>query len=200
MVVIILQIIGWLLFLLFSILCGNWLRKHAGKTQAEMTSQLTHWLFGLWIVPLCGIGFFYPGLDHYDEIIGLPSLTDYAFIRVIMILFLLAGFYLMIVSNIALRLFGKGANAFFLTKKVVEGSIYKRIRIPMSLGLYIISLGLGLLFGSTSIVLGVLFLVVPIHVFYLKYFEETELELRLGQPYMEYKHKTPFLFSRFIGK
>jgi hypothetical protein len=35
---------------------------------------------------------------------------------------------------------------------------------------------------------------IPAHLFALKYFEELELELRLGQSYLDYKEKTPFLF------
>jgi len=32
-----------------------------------------------------------------------------------------------------------------------------------------------------------LLVVIPAHVFYLKHFEEYELELRMGQAYVEYK-------------
>jgi trans-2,3-dihydro-3-hydroxyanthranilate isomerase len=37
---------------------------------------------------------------------------------------------------------------------------------------------------------------VHVHVFYVKYFQEYELELRLGQPYVEYKKRVPFLLPR----
>jgi protein-S-isoprenylcysteine O-methyltransferase Ste14 len=37
---------------------------------------------------------------------------------------------------------------------------------------------------------------IPVHVFYLKYFEEYELELRLGQEYLEYKRRVPFLLPK----
>jgi protein-S-isoprenylcysteine O-methyltransferase Ste14 len=52
--------------------------------------------------------------------------------------------------------------------------------------------------GSTYIALGALLVVIPVHVFYLKYFEEYELELRLGQPYVEYKRSVPFLLPRWF--
>ena len=39
----------------------------------------------------------------------------------------------------------------------------------------------------------------PAHLFFLKYFEEKELELRFGESYQEYKQQVPFLFPRFTG-
>ena len=71
----------------------------------------------------------------------------------------------------------------------------------MSLGLYLGAVGLGLVVGSTYMTLGALLVVIPVHVFYLQYFEEYELELRLGQSYVEYKRSVPFLVPRwFSGK
>ena len=47
--------------------------------------------------------------------------------------------------------------------------------------------------------LGALLVVVPVHIIYLKYFEEYELKLRLGQPCVEYKQRVPFLLpGRFL--
>jgi len=67
----------------------------------------------------------------------------------------------------------------------------------MSLGGYLIAVGIGLLIGSTYLTVGALLLFIPAHVFYLKYFEEYELELRLGQSYIEYKQRVPFLIPGF---
>jgi hypothetical protein len=39
---------------------------------------------------------------------------------------------------------------------------------------------------------------IPVHLFYLKYFEEYELELRLGPSYLEYKQQVPFLVPRWF--
>ena len=51
--------------------------------------------------------------------------------------------------------------------------------------------------GSTFIALSVLLGLIPAHVFFLKYFEELELELRLGESYLEYKKSGPFLIPNF---
>jgi protein-S-isoprenylcysteine O-methyltransferase Ste14 len=106
---------------------------------------------------------------------------------------LLLGAYLILVSSVALLFLGRGANAFWLTEQLVVGNIYRRMRNPMSLGLYLASVGIGLLAGSTYWTLGTLCGAIPVHLFYLKFFEEYELELRLGQAYLEYKQRVPSL-------
>jgi len=150
------------------------------------------------IIPPTGFGVFIPGLTHYDEALGLGSLPRQPLILTFGALGLLVGAYLLLVSNVALRRFGKGAHAFRLTQRLVVGSIYRQMRNPMSLGLYLGSVGFGLLLRSTYLTLGALLVVIPVHVFYLKYFEEYELELRMGQSYLEYKRRVPFLFPRLI--
>jgi protein-S-isoprenylcysteine O-methyltransferase Ste14 len=37
---------------------------------------------------------------------------------------------------------------------------------------------------------------IPAHIFFLKYFEELELELRFGETYKQYKQTVPFLIPR----
>jgi hypothetical protein len=53
----------------------------------------------------------------------------------------------------------------------------------MSLGFCLGAVGLGLLVGSVCMTLGALLVVIPVHIFYLKYFEEYELGLGLGPSY-----------------
>ena len=89
-----------------------------------------------------------------------------------------------------------GKITFRLTKKVVEGDIYRRIRNPMSLGYYLLALSVGFISGSTLLTLGFLLGVIPSHIFFLKYFEELELELRFGESYKEYEQKVPFLIPK----
>ena len=47
---------------------------------------------------------------------------------------------------------------------------------------------------------GVLLALIPAHIFFLKYFEELELELRFGEAYCEYRYRTPFLIPKFSAR
>jgi len=199
MLVIFLQALGWAVFLAGSIALGTWLRKNPSKQNAEKTSRVLHFLY--WVGAGLGImGIFYPGLTHYDELVGIASLPFRPGALVLGALLLLAGTYFTVASQIALRRLGDGANAFRLTKRLVAGNIYHRMRNPMSLGFYLNCVGLGLVAGSTYLTLGSLLGVIPTHVFYLKTFEELELALRLGQPYVQYKQRVPFLIPRLTAR
>jgi protein-S-isoprenylcysteine O-methyltransferase Ste14 len=197
--VIILQGFGWLAFLTATAVLGLWLRKHPGKMNAEKASKILHFIFWAGIVPPAALGVYHPGLHGYDGELGLPPLPQHTLLLVVGTLGVLIGVYLFVVSNGALRFSGKGAPAFLLTERLVTGGIYKRTRNPMSLGLYFGSVGIGMLTGSTYCTLGAILMVIPVHIFYLKYFEEFELGLRMGRPYLEYKQRVPFLLPRWIS-
>jgi protein-S-isoprenylcysteine O-methyltransferase Ste14 len=95
-----------------------------------------------------------------------------------------------------LRALGSGANAFRLTKRMVEQDIFKVTRNPMPLGYYLCAIAIGFVSGSTLLTLFFLLGLIPAHVFALKFFEEQELELRFGESYSQYKQKVPFLFLK----
>jgi protein-S-isoprenylcysteine O-methyltransferase Ste14 len=134
----------------------------------------------------------------FDQELGISSLPGQLGVRMVGMVALPIGAYLIFVSSIALMHFGEGAGAFWLTKRPVVRTIYGLMRNPMSLGLYLMSAGIGLLAGSTHFTLGTLFGVIPVHVFYLKCFEEYELELRLAQSCVEYKQRVPFLLPKLM--
>jgi len=139
------------------------------------------------------IAVFYPGLTHLDELVGFRSLSPRPFFLAIGIILALPGVYFLVAPNISLRKIGSGANAFRLTKKVVDSGVYAVTRNPMSLGYYLLALAIAFVSGSTLATIAVLFTLIPAHLFYLKFFEEVELELRFGESYREYKRKVPFL-------
>jgi protein-S-isoprenylcysteine O-methyltransferase Ste14 len=66
----------------------------------------------------------------------------------------------------------------------------------MVLSTYATLLAAGLFFQSLYFVLWVLLLVVPAWIYFLKVYEERELEIRFGAPYLEYKARTAFLWPR----
>ena len=192
-----LAVIGVITFTISAWILGVWLRMNPSKENAERSSRVMHFLFFAGFGAPFFVGLFYPGLTHFDEVIGLPSLPWKPFFLVLGILLAIPSLYYLGITNKLLRKLGSGANAFRLTKHVVAEDVYKRTRNPMSLGYYLFALALAFMLGSTTITLGVILGVIPAHLFFLKYFEEFELELRFGESYLEYKKNVPFIFPRF---
>jgi protein-S-isoprenylcysteine O-methyltransferase Ste14 len=196
MAVLYLGLLGFLAFILGVGILGSWLRKHPSKVNAEKSSRILHFLFFAGLGTPLLISIFYPGLTHLDELIGLNPLPLKPFFLITGILLAIPGLYFLGISNKSLRALGSGANAFRLTKRIVEKDIYRYTRNPMSLGYYLFLLSVGFISGSTLLTLGVLLGLIPAHIFFLKYFEELELELRFGESYKQYKQKVPFLIPK----
>ena len=191
-----LGIICILVFAASAWVLGAQLRKNPSEENAERYSRVMHFLFFTVIGAPFYVGLFYPGLTHFDEVVGIPSLPLKPFFFVLGILLAIPGLYYLGITNKLLRKLGSGANAFHLTKQVVAEDVYKQTRNPMSLGYYLFALALPFILGSTTITLGVLLGLIPAHLFFIKYFEEFELELRFGESYLEYKKNVPFLFPK----
>ena len=197
MFVLYLGLAGLLAFAVGAGVLGVWLRKNPSKENAERSSRVMHFLFFAGIIAPGTVLLFYPGLAHLDELAGIAPLPWKPFFLVTGILLGLPGFYFLGVSNKLLRALGSGANAFRLTQQVVATDVYQRTRNPMSLGYYLGAVALGFVFGSRLLTLAIVFGLIPAHLFFLKFFEELELELRFGKAYKEYKEKVPFLFPKF---
>ena len=197
MLTVVLQLLAWVAFAIGTFVLGAWLRRHPSKRNAESASRILHLAFWIGIVPAAGLGIFYPGITRFDNILGLPGLPPHPALLVLSILSLLLGTALILASNVALWLSGRGANAIILTGRLVTTTIYQHMRNPMSLGLYLWAIGLGIVARSTYLTAAALLMAIPMHIFYLKFFEEYELELRMGEPYIEYRQKVPFLLPRF---
>ena len=102
---------------------------------------------------------------------------------------------LLTVVNLALR--GFGAPFFIaLTRKLAADWLYAWTRNPMLLAALAFFLSLGIWFQSALFVLWVLILLAPALLFFVKVYEERELEIRFGASYLEYKSRTPMLFPR----
>lgn len=175
---------------------GLLLRRRPDKEHAETFSRSLHFLFFAALGIPVVVAFFSPGLTHLDALVGLDPLPYHTLFLILGVLLAVPGMYLMVVSNRSLRVLGSGANAFKLTRRVVEQDIYQRTRNPMSLGYYMLGLSIAFLAGSTFLTLIVLLGIIPAHLFFLKYFEELELELRFGEAYRAYKQQVPFLFPK----
>lgn len=196
MVVLYLALLGLLAFVMGAGILGLWLRKNPSQVNAERSSRIMHFLFFAGLGTPFLIGIFYPGLTQLDELVGLDPLPLKTLFLITGIILAIPGLYFLGISNRSLRALGSGANAFRLTKRIVEKDIYRHTRNPMSLGYYLFALGIGFVSGSTLLTLGVLLGVIPAHVFFLKFFEELELELRFGESYKQYKQEVPFLIPK----
>jgi protein-S-isoprenylcysteine O-methyltransferase Ste14 len=99
------------------------------------------------------------------------------------------------VINLALR--GWGAPfAIALTRRLANDWLYAWTRNPMVLATMAFFVSLGLWKQSALFVLWVLLWLTPAFIFFLKVYEERELEIRLGKPYLEYQAKTAFMWPR----
>ncbi len=77
-------------------------------------------------------------------------------------------------------------------KLVIEGP-YTYSRNPMSFGILLFYLGIGIWMDSLSFI-GLVFIFMVLLVIYIKLVEEKELEERFGEDYIDNKKRTPFLF------
>ncbi|MFC1968131.1 methyltransferase family protein [Chloroflexota bacterium] len=80
--------------------------------------------------------------------------------------------------------------------RLITTGPYAYIRNPMLLGLFIFLLGLGVLFGSLSLVFVFTPLFILINVLYLKAIEGKEMEKKFGEQYLGYKKKVPVFLPK----
>lgn len=103
--------------------------------------------------------------------------------------------FLLVVANLALK--GLGAPFFIaLSRKLAVDWLYAWTRNPMVLAALSLFLALGIWFQSALFVLWVLIILAPAILFFVKVYEEKELEIRFGASYLEYKSRTPLLFPK----
>ncbi|MGA3135825.1 MAG: isoprenylcysteine carboxylmethyltransferase family protein [Terracidiphilus sp.] len=127
--------------------------------------------------------------DWSDWVIPIPT-------EIGMVLSVVTGAaFFLTVANLALK--GFGAPFFIvLSRKLAADWMYAWTRNPMVLAVLAFLLSLGIWFQSVLFVLWVLILFTPALLFFVKVYEERELELRFGTSYLEYKSRTPMLFPR----
>lgn len=121
----------------------------------------------------------------------LPVPTEIGLLLVIVT----GGATLLSVINLAVK--GLGAPfAIALSRKLAIDWLYAWTRNPMVLASLACGVSLGIWFQSTLFVLWVLILFAPALLFVVRVYEERELEIRFGTPYLKYKSKTPMLIPR----
>lgn len=138
----------------------------------------------------------------FDKWLQLPTLASFSF-RVFPGGILIGlGLFFQAASAKAQREIGKGTpmplNA---TSKLVIEKPYSYCRNPLYFGLVLFFSGISILLGSiSSLAMVMLFALIVLS--YAKFIEETELEKRFGEAYLEYKKATPFFIPRlsFLGE
>ena len=101
----------------------------------------------------------------------------------------------LVVVNLALK--GLGAPFYIaLSRRLAVDWSYAWTRNPMVLAALAFLVSLGIWFQSVLFVLWVIILFAPALLFFVKVYEERELEIRFGASYLEYKSRTPMLFPR----
>ncbi len=102
---------------------------------------------------------------------------------------------LLTMVNLALK--GLGAPfAIALSRKLAVDWMYAWTRNPMVLAALMFLVALGIWLQSALFVLWVLVVFAPALLFFVKVYEERELEFRFGASYLQYRSKTPMLFPR----
>jgi protein-S-isoprenylcysteine O-methyltransferase Ste14 len=81
--------------------------------------------------------------------------------------------------------------------KLITTGPYAYIRNPMLLGMFIFMIGLGVLFGSLSLIFIFTPLFIVINILYIKAIEEKEMEKKFGSKYLEYKKRVPMFIPWF---
>jgi len=161
---------------------------HPTATRAVWTTTFVHFGLGFFLgIPLiCALS----AHRHWpDMAIPVPPGIGLSLVIVSGVAFLVT------VANLALK--GLGAPFFIvLSKKLADEWIYAWTRNPMALAGLSLLLSVGIWFQSVLFVLWVIVLFAPALLFFIKTYEEQELEIRFGPPYLAYKSRTPMLFPR----
>lgn len=168
-----------------------------GRKILDLNHSITH---AIWITTFVhfGLGFTFgipivralcTHLDWSGLILPIPN-------EIGLILVIITGITLFLtVLNLAIK--GFGAPFFIrLSQKLATDWMYTWTRNPMVLAGLSFLISLGIWFQSMLFILWGLLLFTPALLFFIKVYEERELEFRFGASYLEYKSKTPFLFPR----
>jgi protein-S-isoprenylcysteine O-methyltransferase Ste14 len=164
------------------------LDKQPTMSRAIWVTTFVHFGLGFTI----GVPFVRAVATHQDWsgwVLPVPSVIGF-----VLVIITGAASFLTVV-NLALK--GFGAPFFIaLSKKLAADWLYACTRNPMLLAGLTFFLSLGIWFRSALFLLWVLILFTPAVLFFVKVYEERELEIRFGEAYREYKAKTSFLWPR----
>lgn len=132
-----------------------------------------------------------------DRWLRLPGLNTGVFNLLMGVPVILAGWLFAIWSIYVQFTIGRGTPIpVMATQELIIQPPYSYTRNPMALGAILMYTGVSILVGSMGAFLLVLFGAAAL-LTYIHTFEEKEMVLRFGEPYLEYRRQTPFFIPRF---
>lgn len=158
------------------------------------------------LTPLGAFGFFIlVGLFiivplQIDKFLKLPKIFPTPLNFIISLPALAIGLFLMLWSMLHFAKVKGTPVPFNPPPKLVDTGPYAHVRNPMTSGVFILLFGIGILFGSISLIFVSTPLFILLNVLELKAIEEPELEKRLGKEYLEYKKRVPMYIPRLKAK
>jgi protein-S-isoprenylcysteine O-methyltransferase Ste14 len=137
------------------------------------------------------------------DLLNTPTISLPVLRQVVRAIVLLTGFATFLtVLNLALRGFG-APFAVKLSSRLATDWMYAWIRNPMLLCTLAWFVCLGIWHRSAWFIALLAVSVTPGWIYFVKVYEERELEIRFGTAYEEYRARTPFLFpwrTRFVAE
>jgi protein-S-isoprenylcysteine O-methyltransferase Ste14 len=131
-----------------------------------------------------------------DAWLKLPKPFPWPYNIAISVPFLFLGLLLIIWCNIHFFMAKGTPVPLNPPKRLVVAGPYRYSRNPMMTGIFLMLFGIGVFIHSTIL----MFVFTPLFIFLnaieLKYIEEPELEMRLGEPYVQYKKRVPMFFPK----
>ncbi|MFH1619234.1 MAG: isoprenylcysteine carboxylmethyltransferase family protein [bacterium] len=156
------------------------------------------------LTPLGGI-FFFLGVTLFviaalkiDRVFRFSKLLPDSTAVIVSLPVLGLGVFLILWSNIHFLKARGTPVPFNPPPKLVTAGPYAYARNPMLTGVFILLSGIGLWFGSVSMIFFFIPLFIIAMTLELKFIEEPELEKRLGVEYAEYKKRVPMFIPRFL--
>ena len=164
---------------------GRWLlNRHPTPERAALLTIPVHYLVG---IPLgCALIVAFRFTQAYPiAAVRFPRAVSFPALRILGILATLT------VVNLAIAGLGLPFAAA-QTRKLATGWLYARCRNPMGLFSLLFFLAVALWLQSLHAVVWTTLWVAPAWILFVRVYEERELEVRFGEPYLRYKAKTPF--------
>lgn len=165
-----------------------------------MRKKIIRHIISILILPVNAVVFLPLAVCLFREeqtILSLHSLNLSIFGLALSTIFILAGLILLILSISQFFKHGEGTLApWDPPKKLVVKGVFRHVRNPMHMGVFLVMLGEGVLLGSEIVFYAGLFFML-LHFWYIPAHEEKHLRERFGDEYEEYVRNVPRWIPRF---